>query len=566
MQLRDDQIKAAILKKALLPQEQVDFLQKWAQDRQKGFLEALFEKEAIPDAILGTVIAELYGVPFVQLRDMTIKETTLNVVPFTLASHQFVIPFKQEADQLHVAMLDPQSDELVNFLEKKTGMKIVPYFATQKDLQLGLKAYSRDVNQKFNKLLEGAMEDPHKLESLKDASKIVDTIILFAFQSEASDIHIEPQKSTLIVRYRIDGILKTIAELPASVTDLVITRIKVLADLRTDEHRAAQDGRFKITLENNEITLRVSILPIYEGEKVVMRLLTSSRQTLDLSTFGYTKENLAKINNAISKTNGIILVTGPTGSGKTTTLYAILKLLNSPEVNISTIEDPIEYRLEGVNQTQVNRKTDLTFANGLRALVRQDPDIVLVGEIRDAETASVAINASLTGHLVLATLHTNDAASTLPRMLEMGVEGFLLAATAKLVVAQRLVRKVCEHCRKPYTLSKIQIEELAKRLNLTENLFGMIESIRTDPTGDVTFYRGEGCEVCGHTGFKGRTSISEVMEVSPEVRDMIAKNSAPSALQDLAVTQGMKTMFMDGLWKGLDGITTLEEVLRVMKS
>ncbi len=243
-----------------------------------------------------------------------------------------------------------------------------------------------------------------------------------------------------------------------------------------------------------------------------------------------------------------------------------LKLLNSPEVNISTIEDPIEYRLEGVNQTQVNRKTDLTFANGLRALVRQDPDIVLVGEIRDAETASVAINASLTGHLVLATLHTNDAASTLPRMLEMGVEGFLLAATAKLVVAQRLVRKVCEHCRKPYTLSKIQIEELAKRLNLTENLFGMIESIRTDPTGDVTFYRGEGCEVCGHTGFKGRTSISEVMEVSPEVRDMIAKNSAPSALQDLAVTQGMKTMFMDGLWKGLDGITTLEEVLRVMKS
>ncbi|MFA6992232.1 MAG: GspE/PulE family protein, partial [Candidatus Gracilibacteria bacterium] len=304
--------------------------------------------------------------------------------------------------------------ELISSLEKKTGVEIEKYYATKRDIKLSLKAYNKDVNEKFTKLLKSVLADPTKIESLKDSAKIVDTIILFAFQNSASDIHIEPRKDTIIIRYRIDGLLQPIAELPISILELLITRIKVLANLRTDEHRTAQDGRFKIELENNEITLRVSILPTYDGEKTVLRLLTSTNQELDLETLGYSEENMQTIKRNILKTNGIILMTGPTGSGKTTTLYSILKLLNSPEVNISTIEDPIEYRLEGVNQIQVNPKTNLTFATGLRSLLRQDPDIIMVGEIRDEETAGIAINSALTGHLVLATLHTNDAASTLP--------------------------------------------------------------------------------------------------------------------------------------------------------
>ncbi|MEK7145868.1 MAG: GspE/PulE family protein, partial [Patescibacteria group bacterium] len=339
-----------------------------------------------------------------------------------------------------------------------------------KNIKTALKVYSPDVNTKFAKLLEGALVDRHKIESLNEASKIVDTIILFAYQNDASDIHIEPQKKAISIRYRIDGILHLITDLPLLIADLIVTRIKVLANMPTDEHRAALDGRFKIELEGTEITLRVSIIPTYHGEKVVMRLLTSTNQSLNLESFGYSERNLEVIRNNILKTHGIILMTGPTGSGKTTTLYTLLNLLNSPEVNISTIEDPIEYRLEGINQIQVNPKTNLTFADGLRALLRQDPDIVMVGEIRDKETAGIAINAALTGHLVLATLHTNDAATTLPRMVEMEVENFLLAATARMVVAQRLVRKICDSCKESYELSLEQMEALGKKFNIKQNL------------------------------------------------------------------------------------------------
>jgi len=377
---------------------------------------------------------------------------------------------------------------------------------------------------------------------------------------------LERHKAVFVARYRIDGILHTIAELPLAVAELIVSRIKVLAKLRIDEHRASQDGRFKISLEGNEITLRVSILQTYDGEKVVLRLLTSARQELDLATFGYTPESLTRIKNNIAKTNGIILMTGPTGSGKTTTLYAILKLLNTPEVNISTIEDPIEYRLDRVNQTQVNPKTNLTFATGLRSLLRQDPDIVMVGEIRDEETAGVAINAALTGHLVLATLHTNDASSTLPRLLEMKVEGFLVSATVKMVVAQRLVRKICEKCKTSYEVDPHQFEELQKKFNLKVNLREIFESIQAGKKESVTLYKGQGCAVCSGTGFKGRTSICEVMEISEEIKKQILSNASPREIEDVAVKEGMVSLFMDGMIKVLQGVTTIEEVLRVMRS
>ncbi len=555
----DKELAAAVLEKKLITEKTLESVRHRSEAEKVSLEQALFESDQIPHEVLGPLVAELYGVPFVTLSDKNIPESLLPIVPYRLASYQNLIPFEQTDHTMKVAFNNPKSYELINFLENKTGFKIEPYYATKGDIQRALKVYNRDINQKFAKLLEGKIT--------QDASKIVDTIILFAYQNNASDIHIEPHKDFVVVRYRIDGLLSTITELPMNVADLISTRIKVLSNLRTDEHRAAQDGRFKIDLENNEITLRVSIVPIYDGEKIVMRILSSTSQGLDLEALGYTTRNLDVIHNAILKTYGIILVTGPTGSGKTTTLYTVLKLLNSPEVNISTIEDPIEYRLEGINQIQVNTKTNLTFANGLRSLLRQDPDIVMIGEIRDEETASIAINAALTGHLVLATLHTNDAASTLPRMLEMGTASFLLAATAKLVVAQRLVRKICEHCKAPYQMELEQLDRFGKKFNLKEDLLKVLTALSGGTLApQLTFYKGAGCDFCHGSGFKGRVGISEVMEVSDEIQKCILANDSPKVVEEVAKKEGMTTIFMDGMTKVLQGVTTIEEILRVMRS
>lgn len=566
MAIDDKALEDALLSKKLISKKTLSALVTHAKTHQVPLESVLFERESLPDEELGKTLAFLYGVPFTKLTDRTIPEPLLRLIPYAMASSQLIIAFEQNPDGIHVALSNPRNHELVNFLEKKTGVRVIPYYATPRDLKIALKAYNRDVNQKFTTLLKSVMTDPTKMESLKDAAKILDTIILFAYQNNASDIHLEPHKQFFIVRYRIDGLLHTITEMPISIADLLITRIKVLANLRTDEHRAAQDGRFKIDLDGNEITLRVSVIPVYEGEKAVLRLLSSSQHPLDLESLGYSARNLEVIHNNILKTTGILLITGPTGSGKTTTLYSVLKLLNSPEVNISTIEDPIEYRLEGVNQVQLNSKTNLTFATGLRSLLRQDPDIVMVGEIRDEETASIAINAALTGHLVLATLHTNDAASTLPRLLEMGVESFLLSATAKMVVAQRLVRKICSKCKKSYEMRRDQLNAFGKKMSLKQNLEEVMGGLLNKGTATVTLYSGEGCTVCNSSGFKGRISIAEVMEVTEPIRKMILENVSPPLIEAKAVQEGMYTLFLDGLDKALQGLTTIEEVLRVMRS
>ncbi len=565
MAIQDDVLREKLLEKGLIDAKVLDKLQSYIKTQGGSLENLLFEREALPEEQLGAAIAEVYEVPFVTLKDKPVTDELLAMVPYTVASHQFVLPFEKKEGTLSVAFNNPHDYELINFLENKTDLKVLPHYATKKDIQASLKVYNRNVNEKLDSLLQGALTDTKKLESLKDASQIVDTVILLAYQSEASDIHLENHKNLFVVRYRIDGILHTIAELPIAIADLIVTRIKVLSKLRIDEHRAAQDGRFKITLEGNEITLRVSILPTYDGEKAVLRLLSSARQEWDLSSFGYSKKNLDLILSNIKKTNGIILMTGPTGSGKTTTLYSIIKILNTPEVNISTIEDPIEYRLDRINQTQVNPKTNLTFGNGLRSLLRQDPDIVMVGEIRDEETASTAINAALTGHLVLATLHTNDAASTLPRLLEMNVESFLVSATAKLVIAQRLVRRNCDKCKKPYTVSAEQLKELERTSNLKEDLGEIFASIQAPKDGLFTLYKGNGCEACSG-GFKGRTSICEAMEISDDIRKQILNNESPTKIQEVAVKEGMVPMFVDGMTKVLEGVTTIEEVLRVMRS
>ncbi len=555
----------AILEKGLIKEESLKTLYENAKNQNVRLEDLLFERGVVADDKLGQVIADLYGVPFIKLGDRKIADGLLRIVPHTMAANQHVIPFSLDGNKLNVAINDPRNHELINFIEKKSGFTVEPYYATKKNIKAALRSYNSDVNKKFTKLLKGALKDLTNIESLKDAAKILDTIVLFAFQNSASDVHIEPHKDFIAVRYRIDGILQTIAELPIEILNLLTTRIKVLANLRTDEHRAAQDGRFKMELENNEITMRVSILPTYEGEKTVLRLLSSINQELNIESLGYSKHNLQLIHNNILKTNGIILVTGPTGSGKTTTMYSVLKLLNSPEINISTIEDPIEYRLEGVNQIQVNPKTNLNFAAGLRSLLRQDPDILMVGEIRDTETASISINSALTGHLVLATLHTNDAVTTLPRLIDMKIEPFLVSATVQLIIAQRLVRTICKNCKTEYKLTKEQIKSLGQKFSLDVNLQEVVEKM--DNNQEVTFYKGEGCTDCNGSGFKGRVSIAEILPVNDEIRKLILENASPKQIEAEALKTGdLIPMFVDGVEKVLKGETTIEEVLRVMRS
>lgn len=565
MAINRDQLKEVLLEKGLLSQEKIEAAMSHADSQKITLEEFLFKNQLVPDKELGQILADLYEVPLVDLAGFTIKENLLSVVPPRMASTQLVLPFEMEDGLIRIAFSNPQNYELITFLENKTGLKVEPHYATELDLRKALKVYNRDVNEKFNELLKGSLTDPNKIESLQDASKLVDTIVLFAQQNGASDVHLEPHKDFLVIRYRVDGLLRNVAELPIQVTELITTRIKVLARMRTDEHRAAQDGRFKLEVNGVEVTLRVSIIPVYDGEKVVMRLLSASNQELNLKALGYSELNLTKIDEGMKKTHGILLVTGPTGSGKTTTLYSMMKMLNSPDVNISTIEDPIEYRLQGINQTQVNRKTDLTFANGLRALVRQDPDIIMVGEIRDKETANVAINAALTGHLVLATLHTNDAASTLPRLMEMGVESFLIAATAKMVIAQRLIRTICSHCKQSYELNLGQIEALSKQFDLESDMSAILKHMHKEKEETFIFYRGEGCEICGGSGYKGRTTIAEVMEVTDEVQKNILEMVSSSQLEEVAMKEGMISMFMDGMEKVFAGKTTIEEIFRVLR-
>ena len=391
-----------------------------------------------------------------------------------------------------------------------------------------------------------------KMESTS-VVEFVDLFIEYAYSSKSSDIHIEPAAEIVRIRFRVDGMLRDILEkgVPKTLHQEIITRIKVLAGLRTDEHLLPQDGRFRTKIEGfGEVDVRVSIMPTYHGENAVLRILAETR-AYDLNSLGFSKSDLEKVKRAIIKPYGMILANGPTGSGKTTTLYTILKTLNRPEVSVITIEDPIEYSLEGTNQIQVDNKAGLTFANGLRSILRQDPNIVMVGEIRDTETADIAVNASLTGHLVLSTLHTNDAATTFPRLIDMGVPPFLAASTVNIAMGQRLVRTICQNCKKERTLND---EELASLKELIPDV--------SDKT--KTFYIGDGCEKCGNSGYEGRIGIREVLEITDKIRDLIMSRANATQIKDEAVKNGMTTMLQDGLDKAKQGITTIEEVLRII--
>jgi type IV pilus assembly protein PilB len=535
----------------------------------------LLKKELISEIDLKKMHAYIMGIPFVDLVNKEIPKKTLQIISETVAKNNNIIIFKKDGDRLRVAMLDPNNIQIIDYLRKKTGFEIVPCLTTEKSIKDALKQYKKSLKAEFGEIIneennEAEGKDLEKIAEDLPIIKIVDTLLEHAILQSASDIHIEPDEKEVRVRYRVDGVLHDAMNLPREVLFGIVARIKVLSNLKLDEHRIPQDGRFKIKIDDKKISFRVSIIPVFAGEKIVMRVLDDSAQGVNLESLGLLSDSLDRVRRAITQPNGIFLVTGPTGSGKTTTLYTILGLLNKPEVNISTIEDPIEYQISKINQTQVKSKVGMTFAVGLRALLRQDPDIIMVGEIRDKETMQISLNAAMTGHLVLSTLHTNSAAAAIPRMTDMDAEPFLIASTVNTVVAQRLVRKICPDCKEAYKLNQKELAELGKKVEF-DNILKSLSKNKKDLSKEIKkieeleFYRGKGCKTCNNEGYKGRMGIYEVLEVTEEIKRLISENVTAGEIEKKAVEEGMNTMMVDGFIKALKGLTSLEEVLRVTK-
>lgn len=556
MFLPDEQLKSLLIQGGVVDQKTLDEVSEVAKNLKVTLQEAVTEKDLISDEKLGLLIADFLKFPFVTLSKITIPDEVFNIVPERIARKYKIIAFARDNDGVKLAMADPANTDIQVMIFKKTGQKVIPYLATEKDIETTLQFYRKDLQKTFDELL---VEEIGNVDSVLDdapIAKIVDLLITYAYRDKASDIHIEPQEKSSLIRFRIDGILHDALSLDKELHDRIVTRIKVLSRLRTDEHLSAQDGKMRMPVDNEELDLRVSVIPIADGEKVVLRLLSSHAREFSLLDLGMNEKDLKKVNSALNKSYGMILSTGPTGSGKTTTIYAILKILNTREKNITTIEDPVEYKIKGVNQIQVNVKTNLTFANGLRSILRQDPNIIFVGEIRDMETAGIAVNAALTGHLVVSTLHTNDAATALPRLIDMKVEPFLVASTVTVIIAQRLIRRICDSCKEPIIFKRSEISKNFPEEALTKHL-GLSE--------DVAAYHGKGCKMCHFTGYVGRIGIFEIIETSEKIRKLITEKNDSDVIAREAINEGMTTMFDDGLEKVIKGLTTIEEVLRVTK-
>jgi len=520
------------------------------------------------------------GIPFVNLEKEKVSLETLRIIPEPIARSHNIVAFRKRGKNLEVAMLDPEDLKTIEFIKKKADLKILPRLTTRKSIKNVLSQYQESLEAEFGQIIkkeaEGIKGVPEeevkeeKTELEKQAQeipiiRIVDTLLRHAILQRASDIHIEPMEKEVLVRYRIDGILHDAMTLPVATKTGIVARIKVLSNLKLDEHRLPQDGRFKIESEDYKYSIRVSILPVFSGEKIVMRLLPETAKGYSLEGLGLKGMSLEDIQYALRRPVGMILVTGPTGCGKTTTLYSMMEILNTPGVNISTVEDPIEYRMPRVNQTQVNPKIGLTFASGLRSLLRQDPDILMVGEIRDKETASLAINAALTGHLVLSTLHTNSAAGAVPRLIDMDVEPFLLASTLNLILAQRLVRRLCPD-KQNYKFKESELKNLAKYCDLEkietvlkeEKILKAKESLK-----DIEFYKPKPSNDCPE-GYKGRVGIYEVLKILETQKELITKRASIDEIQLRAQKEGMRLMIEDGFVKAAQGLTSIEEVLRVI--
>src|SRR6056297_797234 len=581
MRVEEQQLKSFLLDSNIITKGEFEKAQEKAIKEKKELEEILVSDDYISEKELGKLKAYILGIPFINLENKKIDPEILKIIPEPIARSNNIMAFRKNKNKLEVAMIDPKDLETIDFIKKKAGLKILPRLTTVESIKNILRQYEETLKAEFGKIIEDKASEvkilkeegkkEKKAEELEEIAeevpiiKIVDTLLKHAILQRASDVHIEPQEKELLVRYRIDGVLRDAMTLPKKIASGIVARIKILSDLKLDEHRLPQDGRFKIEGQDYKYSVRVSILPVANGEKVVMRLLLENIETFSLEQLGLRGEALENIQRAIKEPTGMILVTGPTGSGKTTTLYTILDILNTPQVNISTTEDPIEYQVPRINQTQVKPDIGLTFAEGLRSLVRQDPDILMVGEIRDAETASLAVNAALTGHLLLSTLHTTNAAGTVTRLIDIGVEPFLISSTLNVIIAQRLVRRLCSS-KKGYNLDKDEVKNLSKYIDVgkTEKMFreeGIIN--RNQNLKDVEFYKPVDSEDC-QGGYKGRIGIYEVLPVTETIKEMISSKKDSDKIQKQAIKEGMKTMVEDGFIKAARGITSIEEVLRVI--
>jgi len=579
VKVEESQLKAFLLDSGLIKAETLKKAAEEAKKSGKPLRQILLNKNYLKEDELRRLEAYILGIPFVDLSKETIPFSILQIIPEPIARKHNVIAYKKTGDTIEVAMLDPDDLQTIEFIKKKAGLKILTRLTTPESIQNALRQYQKTLEAEFGEIIEKEAktfevsreeEKAIETEELKRLAedlpviKIVDTLIRHAILQSASDIHIEPMEKEVLVRYRIDGILHDAMNLPKQIATGIVARIKVLANLKLDEHRLPQDGRFKLESDEYRISFRVSVLPVYDGEKIVMRLLPENIKGYTLEELGFWGINLERIHRAIKKPTGIILVTGPTGSGKTTTLYTVIEMLNTPKVNISTVEDPIEYRIPRVNQTQVRPEIGLTFANGLRSLLRQDPNVIMVGEIRDNETASLAINAALTGHLVLSTLHTNSAAGAIPRLIDMKVEPFLIASTLTAVISQRLVRRLCEGYEK-YRLGEEEILGLKKDINLEriveilkrEKVVGSKISLK-----DIEWGRPKNTEQCPD-GYKGRIGIHEVLEITESIKELVVRNATSDEIEKRALEEGMLSMMDEGFIRAAQGVTSIEEVLRV---
>ena len=607
MLIEDSQLKKFILDSGLVSQADLDAAEEAATKEGHSMGDILVTSGKLSPDNLRRIQAYVLGIPFVELAQQKIPFDVLSLIPEPIARSHNIVAFKKSDDTLEVAMLNVDDLSAIDFIKKKVNLKIAPRLTDAESIksvilqyQKSLKAEFGDIIQKESSALKvladtgvlaggatASVGDIKKMAEDLPVIRIVDTLLKHAILQDASDFHIEPLEDQTLIRYRIDGILHDAMVLPKNAESPITARIKVLANLKLDEKRLPQDGRFQIDMNGEKVSFRVSVLPTYYGEKTVMRLLRQGGEGFSLEHSGFHGEGLERIHHAITQTTGMILTTGPTGSGKTTTLYTILDLLNTPNVNISTIEDPIEYQMRRVNQTQVKPEIGFTFANGLRTLVRQDPDIIMVGEIRDNETASLAVNAALTGHLVLSTLHTNSAAGAIPRLLDMKIEPFLLVSTLNVIVGQRLVRQLSD-TKEKHVLTADEIAALGKIVDLDSVLAALKTEKIIDPaiTGweKIPFYKpvsagsdkdakdGRESGMSGNNGdsgdkddgYKGRVGIHEVLCMTETIRTLVIKGSTSAAIEIQAKKEGMLTMIEDGIFKCVQGLTTIEEVLRVV--
>lgn len=583
MRISDSLVEKLLLSAELVTDEQLAKLKEQEKAEKKPLQDLVIESNIISETDLTKAYAKEIDVPFIEIDPKAINREVLTLIPERIARQYNAVLTAIDKDGVkELAMADPDDVQAINFLQKQLGSNLKIFVATQSNILAALDQYRGNIGNEISQVVSEDDENAAAEEEIDEAdmaedsaiAQTVNLVIEYAVKSGASDIHIEPREKYVQIRYRIDGVLREANKLPKRTQAALVSRIKILSSLKIDERRAPQDGRFKININNRVFAFRVSTLPITEGEKVVMRILDESSDPLSLEQLGFWGLALKQINSAIIQPHGMILVTGPTGSGKSTTLHSVLNILNKPDINISTVEDPVEYKLLGVNQTQVNNKAGMTFVNGLRALLRQDPNVIMVGEIRDGETAGLGVQAALTGHLVFSTLHTNNAATCLPRLLDMGIEPFLISSVVRVVIGQRLVRRLITEDAEAYSPDEKEKKEIERVFNIRgEEDWKKIltlaqeaqEAFGRPKTSKLVLYRPKKDLPEGKTGYRSRMGIYEVLNMSTEIQKMIVASATSEEIQLQAMKDGMSTMQLDGLIKVMMGMTTIEEILRVTR-